>query len=197
MTKQRSARTRLKRGTSVRHGKCAITPTQAEFMMDIRKHQIRAREGPTGEDLVNEERSIAMVRKLAMMLSRCDPPFVESQSSSARSEISKPKQRTVTVTRYYLTEQSFVRWPRTARLLLECKRFPCDVNGNVSKGHFAAHLKGKYGFTQKKIEEDLAYTIERDYITQYPSGLSPGLRIEAELQWLELLAREHQPKNTQ
>jgi hypothetical protein len=196
MTKHHEARNPSRKGSSSAKSRHNITPTQAEFLMDVRKHQIRHREGPTGKDLSNVERSLVMVRKLAMALSKADPAYLVSQTSSGRTKSGKQK-RTATFTRYYLTEQEFVRWPRTARFLLECRSFPRDENANVSKEQFAEHLKSEHGFTNEKFQEDWDYVLERKYITVYPSGFSPSLRIEAELQWLELLAREHQPQAPQ
>jgi hypothetical protein len=136
-----------------------------------------------------------MVRKLAMALSKADPPYVASQISSTKGTDSKRKQKTASFTRYYLTEQNFDRWPRTAILLLECRAFPRDENGNISAKEFAEHLKANHGFSDTQFKEDWDYVLAREYIHAYESGVSVGIRIDAELQWLEILARAHRAKS--
>lgn len=131
-----------------------------------------------------------MVRKLASDLSKLG--LLESLSSSARRSSGNKKRQTVSATRYHLAEGTFVNWPRTAVFLLECRKFKRDENGNVSREGFADHLRTSYGFTDEAFEEDWGYLLERNYINSYPSGFSAAIRIEAELQWLQLLAREHQ-----
>ena len=39
--------------------------------------------------------------------------------------------------------------------------------------------------------EDWEYVLKLGYVHRYGSGVSPGRRIDAEEQWLELLAREY------
>jgi hypothetical protein len=174
----------------------AITPTQAEFLMELRNYQLdHDQQGATGRDLANRERSLGMVRKLAMALSKADPSYIVSQISSHKGTDSGGKRKTVSLTRYRLTEQNFVRWPRTAVFLLQCRGFRRDENGNITKEKFAEHLKVNHGFTDAEFNEDWNFVLARNYIHEYESGFSTGLRIDAELQWLELLARAHKAKS--
>jgi hypothetical protein len=173
----------------------SITPTQAEFLMDVRKYQLtHNQQGASANDLATEERSLAMVRKLAMTLSKSDRPYVESQTSSFKRTDSGGKQRTVSLTRYRLTEKNFVRWPRTAVFLLQSRGFGRDENGTIGVREFADHLRMNHGFTDAQFEEDWDYVLPREYIHEYGSRFSTGLRIDTELEWLELLARAHKAK---
>ena len=65
MTKRRSRNeTPKSRGQKGMH---VITPTQAEFMMSLRHHRNTDHKGATAEELADDERSEAMVRKLTML----------------------------------------------------------------------------------------------------------------------------------
>jgi hypothetical protein len=165
--------------------------------MDLRRYQQENdQRGATGSELVNEERSLPMVRKLAMGLSRAECPYVGSQNSPTKKTDAVGNHRTVSFTRYYLTEKKFVKWPRTAVFLMECRSFRRDENGTIAKQEFADWLKVKHGFNDVEFKEDWRYVLPRGYIHEYGSKFSTGRRIEAEREWLELLAREHKAKST-
>lgn len=165
--------------------------------MDLRRYQLaNNQQGAMGTELVTSERSLAMVRKLAMALSKADPPYVESQIFPSKRTGAEDRRKTVNFTRYRLTEKNFVRWPRTGVFLLECRNFARDENGTIGILEFADHLKINHGFTDMEFKEDWEYVLPREYIHLYGARFSTGRRIDAELQWLDLLARARGAKTS-
>jgi hypothetical protein len=75
--------------------------------------------------------------------------------------------------------------------LLECRGFPRDENTTIGIKEIAGRLKEKHGFSDAEFKEDWDYIVERKYIHKYRARFSTDLRIDAELEWLVLLAREY------
>jgi hypothetical protein len=192
MTKRAQHKSVPKKRGPRRKATHAITPTQAEFMMALWKFQhSHNHRGATGEELKNPERSLDMVRKMAMILSKADPPYIVLQTCSESRGVEKGKRKIVSFTRYFLTENVFVKWPRDGIFLLEARRFEHDQNGTKSIAAFREHLKANHNFTDAMFEEDWPYVVEREYLHVYGDRFVHGLRLDNELEWLELMAIEH------
>jgi hypothetical protein len=73
---------------------------------------------------------------------------------------------------------------------LQCKTFRRDENATIGIQEFREYLKTSHRFTDALFKEDWDFVLPQEYIHKYGARFSTGRRIDAELQWLELLARE-------
>jgi hypothetical protein len=188
-----------------------ISPAKAEFLMNIWKHR-----GATGEELARNifSNSVLMVRKLAKELADATPPYVERQICFKCVAVDG-KKATITFTRYYLTENVFAKWPRSAVFLLDAQHLlkdeaareksahqcptvvedvPLDENGTIGIEEFKEHLKLRHAYTDAMFISDWKFLGSKGYIHQYEEGFTPATKIDAEEQYLLLLKEEYRPR---
>jgi hypothetical protein len=186
-----------------------ITPQQGEFLMENWKHR-----GATAKELAEAmDTSVGMIRRLAMILGRSSPAYVERQNCF-KSVVVDGKEATITFTRYYLTENVFAKWPRSAVFLLDAQHLlkdevarkksahqcptvvedvPLDENGTIGIEEFKEHLKLRHAYTDAMFISDWKFLGSKGYIHQYEEGFTPATKIDAEEQYLLLLKEEYKP----